>query len=151
MVLYCTLRRLNWRQLLEILRIAEWRRNHRTLSVQDIFKHRALGQAGTFLTLRYGFARQGQVFVPNTNSTIPNIKCTEEFSPPARTEALLLDEALACVALLNEVSQSGHILMDLGIPICEVSSEPKYKFERMIVADLGILCWPALCAPGLPK
>ena len=63
-------------------------------------------------------------FVPNTNCTIRNTKHTEEFSPPTRTEALLLDEAFACVALLNEVSQSGHILVDLGIPNCKVSSEP---------------------------
>ena len=49
-------------------------------------------------------------------------------SPATRTEALLLDEAFARVALLNEVSQSGHILMDLGIPgDCnfQVNSEKK--------------------------
>ena len=85
----------------------------------------------------------------NAKVVVLNTKCTEEFSPPTRTEALLLDEALASVALLNEVSQSCHILVDLGIPICKVSSEPKYKI--MIDANLGILCWPALCAPGLPK
>ena len=37
-------------------------------------------------------------------------------SPSTRTEALLLDEALASVALLNEVSQPRHVLVDLGIP-----------------------------------
>ena len=40
----------------------------------------------------------------------------KNYSPSTGTEALLLDEALASVAFLNEVSQSGHILVDLGIP-----------------------------------
>ena len=40
----------------------------------------------------------------------------KNYSPSTGTEALLLDEALASVAFPNEVSQSGHILVDLGIP-----------------------------------
>ena len=69
----------------------------------------------------------------NAKVVVLNTKCTEEFSPPTRTEALLLDEALASVALLNEVRQSCHILVDLGIPICKVSSEPNYYI--MIVSQ----------------
>ena len=56
-----------------------------------------------------------------------------EFSPAAGAEALFLDEALAGVALLDEVSEPGHVLVDLGVPARQGGSHAgdlRHRLER---------------------
>ena len=44
------------------------------------------------------------------------MKTRKHHSPATRAKALLLDETLALVALLHEVGETWHVLVNLGIP-----------------------------------